>query len=79
MRYYFSYLDVKEPLLYKLIPLLAKQFENVFPELDKQKDFVEKVVKEEEEAFLRTLEKALIKVIMLMIQNHGSTLISKSS
>jgi len=59
VRYYFSYLDVKEPLLYKLIPLLAKQFENVFPELDKQKDFVEKVVHEEEQNFLRTLEKGL--------------------
>ncbi|HEY5406473.1 MAG TPA: alanine--tRNA ligase [Ginsengibacter sp.] len=61
VRYYFSYLDVKEPLLYKLIPLLAKQFENVFPELFKQKDFVEKVVKEEEQNFLRTLERGLKK------------------
>ena len=57
VRYYFSYLDVKQPLLYKLAPLLAKQFENVFPELDKQKDFIGKVVKEEEQNFLRTIEK----------------------
>src|SRR5664279_4956228 len=56
VRYYFSYLDVKEPLIFKLIPLIAKQFENVFPELDKQKDFVGKVVEEEEEGFLKTLE-----------------------
>ena len=62
VRYYFSYLDVKQPLLYKLIPLLAKQFETVFPELDKQKDFIAKVVKEEEEAFLRTLEKGLKRI-----------------
>jgi alanyl-tRNA synthetase len=55
VRYYFSYLDVKQPLLHKLIPLLAKQFENVFPELDKQKDFIVKVIKEEEDTFLRTL------------------------
>jgi len=41
--------------LFPLVSLLAKQFENVFPELDKQKDFVSKVVKEEEESFLRTL------------------------
>ncbi len=59
VRYYFSYLDVKEPMLFKLIPLLAKQFENVFSELWKQKDFVEKVVKEEEESFLRTLDDGL--------------------
>ena len=33
VRYYYSYLDYKEPLLYQLVPLLANQFENVFPEL----------------------------------------------
>ena len=55
VRYYYSYLDYKQPLLFQLVSLLAKQFENVFPELDKQKDFVSKVVKEEEESFLRTL------------------------
>jgi alanyl-tRNA synthetase len=60
VRYYFSYLDVKEPTLFKLIPLLAKQFESVFPELNKQRDFVGKVVHEEEESFLRTLGRGLI-------------------
>ncbi len=55
VRYYYSYLDYKQPLLHQLIPVLAKQFENVFPELNKQVDFVTKVIKEEEEAFLRTL------------------------
>jgi alanyl-tRNA synthetase len=62
VRYYFSYLDVKEPMLFKLIPLLAKQFEKVFPELDKQRDFVQKVVYEEEQNFLRTLDKGLNKI-----------------
>ena len=59
VRYYFSYLDIKEPLLHKLIPIVAEQFKYVFPELDKQKDFVCKVVHEEEESFLRTIEKGL--------------------
>lgn len=66
VRYYYSYLDHKQPLLYKLLPVIAKQFENVFPELNKQLDFVSKVVKEEEDAFLKTLEKGLIKVEMFM-------------
>ena len=60
VRYYFSYLDVKQPLLYKLVPIIAEQFENVFPELDKQKDFVAKVIHEEENNFLRTLDKELL-------------------
>lgn len=61
-RYYYSYLDYKQPLLTQLMPVLAKQFENVFPELHKQIDLVCKVVKEEEEAFLRTLDKGLKKI-----------------
>ena len=59
VRYYYSYLDYNHPLLYQLMPLLADQFENVFPELKEQLDFVSKVVREEEEGFLRTLEKGL--------------------
>ncbi|HEX6224075.1 MAG TPA: alanine--tRNA ligase, partial [Chryseolinea sp.] len=59
VRYYYSYLDHKQPLLHELVPVLAEQFKNVFPELFKQADFVKRVVKEEEEAFLRTLERGL--------------------
>ena len=59
VRYYYSYLDCKQPLLFQLMPVLAKQFENVFPELNKQLDFVTRVVKEEEDAFMRTLDRGL--------------------
>jgi alanyl-tRNA synthetase len=62
VRYYYSYLDYKQPLLHQLMPLLAKQFEHVFPELNSQSEFVSKVVKEEEEGFLRTLEKGLKRI-----------------
>lgn len=61
VRYYFSYLNVKQPLLYKLISLISKQFKDVFPELDSQKDFIEKVVHEEEQNFLKTLDKGIEK------------------
>ncbi|HOY40531.1 MAG TPA: alanine--tRNA ligase, partial [Chitinophagales bacterium] len=54
VRYYFSYLDRKEPLLHLLVPVLAKQFETVFPELQQQVGFVSKVVLEEENGFLKT-------------------------
>lgn len=60
-RYYYSYLDYKQPLLTQLVPVLAKQFEEIFPELQQQTGLVCKVVKEEEEAFLRTLDKGLKK------------------
>ncbi len=62
VRYYYSYLDYKTPLLHQLVPVLSKQFETVFPELISQQDFVAKVIREEEEAFLRTLDKGLKKI-----------------
>jgi alanyl-tRNA synthetase len=58
-RYYYSYLEYKQPLLNQLVPFLAEQFAGVFPELKQQSDFVSRAIKEEEEAFLRTLDKGL--------------------
>ncbi len=59
VRYQYQYLDIKEPFLNKLVPILADQFEGVFEELHKQKDFVQKVILEEEISFLRTLQKGI--------------------
>ena len=59
VRYYYSYLEYKQPLLFQLLPIIAEQFDGVFPELQQQLSFITRVVKEEEEAFLRTLEKGL--------------------
>jgi alanyl-tRNA synthetase len=73
VRYYYSYLDYKQPLLHQLMPVLAKQFENVFPELIKQLDFVSKVVKEEEESFLRTLEKGLKRIDEIITSSSTTT------
>jgi alanyl-tRNA synthetase len=72
VRYYYSYLDYQQPLLFQLVPVLARQFENVFPELYKQEQFVSKVIREEEESFLRTLEKGLKRIddIINSYQKH---------
>jgi alanyl-tRNA synthetase len=79
VRYYFSYLDYKQPLLCQLMPLLAHQFENVFPELQKQIDFVTKVVKEEEEAFLRTLDKGLKRIEEIVRSASGRQIAGKDA
>ncbi len=55
VRYGYSFLDFKEPFLYKIIDKLSAQFEGVFDELPEQKDFVAKVIEQEEISFLRTL------------------------
>lgn len=62
VRYGFSYLDFKEPFLYKVVPILADQLKGVFPELKAQLDYVSKVIHEEEQSFLRTLEKGLKRI-----------------
>jgi alanyl-tRNA synthetase len=55
IRYAYTFLDLKEPFLNQLVPVLAEQFVGVFDELAAQQDFVQKVVLEEEVSFLRTL------------------------
>ena len=55
VRYAYTFLNLKDPFLNKLVPILADQFDGVFLELKKQQDFVQKVVLEEEVSFLRTL------------------------
>ncbi len=62
VRYYYTYLDHKHPLLHRLVPALATQFAGVFPELQHQVELVGKVIKEEEDAFLRTLDKGLKRI-----------------
>ena len=80
VRYYYSYLDYKQPLLHQLMPVLAKQFETVFPELFQQLDFVSKVVKEEEDAFLRTLDKGLRKIEdILELARNGNKMVEGSA
>ena len=59
VRYNYSFLNNKKPYIYSLVPMLAQQFADVFPEVEAQKDFVSKVILEEEKSFLRTLEDGL--------------------
>lgn len=78
VRYYYSYLDYKQPLLNQLVPFLAKQFETVFAELAQQKEFVSKVIKEEEDAFLRTLEKGLKRIDEIIVSSGADRVLKGS-
>lgn len=62
VRYGYTFLGLQEPFLYKLVPVLADQFSDTFPEVKAQLDLIQNVVKEEEAAFLRTLENGLKKM-----------------
>jgi len=55
VRYGYVFLDLKEPFIHELIPVLIRQMGTVFPELVSQKELIANVIREEEAAFLRTL------------------------
>ena len=81
-KYYFSNLNYKKPLLTQLVVIIANQFENIFPEIKKQQDFIERVIKEEEESFLRTLDKGLSRLsefIMEIPDEPGAIISGKNS
>ncbi|MGZ4053416.1 MAG: alanine--tRNA ligase [Bacteroidia bacterium] len=62
IRYGYQSLNLKEPFMYRLVPVLANQMGHAFPELISQKLLIEKVIKEEEIAFFRTLENGLKRI-----------------
>ena len=59
VRYAYTFLNQKDGFLYKLVPTLVAEMGGAFPELEAQQQLITKVIKEEEESFLRTLEKGI--------------------
>jgi len=60
VRYGFTFLNKKEPFIFRLVDILSKKMGQAFPELKAQKQLIENVIKEEETSFLRTLEQGLL-------------------
>ncbi|OAD90931.1 alanine--tRNA ligase [Aequorivita soesokkakensis] len=60
IRYGFTFLDKKEPFIYKLIETLSAQMGDAFPELITEKNLITNVIREEENSFLRTLDQGLV-------------------
>ena len=78
VRYAYTFLNQKEAFLYKLVDKLVEQMGDSYPELKAQKDLIKKVIKEEEESFLRTLDNG-IKLLDTLIEKakaEGKTVLS---
>ena len=75
VRYAYTFLGQKEGFLYKLVPTLVHEMGDAFPELKAQQQLITKVMKEEEDAFLRTLDKgiSLLDKAMEQLKAEGKT------
>lgn len=69
VRYGYTFLDMHEGFMYKLLPVLIEVMGDFYPELIAQKTLIEKVIKEEEESFLRTLETG-IRLLDKQMEQH---------
>ena len=69
VRYGYTFLDMHEGFMYKLLPVLIEVMGDAYPELIAQKTLIERVIKEEEESFLRTLETG-IRLLDKQMEEH---------
>lgn len=67
--YAYRVLHIKEPILYKLVPILNTQMGEFFPEISKQESLISEIIKEEEIGFLRTLDQGLVRLANFMENN----------
>jgi alanyl-tRNA synthetase len=75
VRYAYTFLDQKSAFLYKLVPVLVQEMGEAYPELPAQQELISRVMKEEEDSFLRTLDKGiqLLNGDMDELRAHGKT------
>ena len=76
VRYGYTFLGLNTPFLCRLVPTLVEVMGYAYPELEKQQTLIEKVIKEEEEAFLRTLEKGIKLLDSVMEKSKETKVIS---
>ena len=70
VRYAFTFLDAKEPFIYQLVDILVQNMGEQFEELNSQFELIKKVIQEEENSFLKTLDKGIARFDSLIIENN---------
>ena len=79
VRYGYTFLGQKEAFLYKLVPTLIQEMGEAYPELPAQKELIMKVMKEEEDSFLRTLANGIKMLDELMAKADGKVIAGKEA
>ena len=73
VRYGFTFLETKEPFMFRLVNVLTQSMGEAFPELSEQKQLIENVIKEEEHSFLKTLDQGLVLLDTIIEKTKGKT------
>ncbi|MFT5737314.1 MAG: alanyl-tRNA synthetase [Maribacter sp.] len=74
VRYGFTFLDTKEPFMYRLVNVLTHSMGDAFPELKEQKQLIQNVIKEEEHSFLKTLDQGLVLLDVIISNAKTNTI-----
>ncbi|MGB1269747.1 MAG: alanine--tRNA ligase [Flavobacteriaceae bacterium] len=77
IRYGFTFLNQKEPFIYKLVETLSAQMGDAFPEIKSQEDLAHNVIKEEEQSFLKTLDQGLLLLDTIVATTQGKNVSGK--
>jgi alanyl-tRNA synthetase len=72
IRYGYQSLNLREPFMYRIVPTLANQMGAAFPELISQKILIEKVIRDEEQSFYKTLEVGLKRIDQVCIDTRAA-------
>ena len=81
IRYAYTFLGQKDAFIYKLVPVLVREMGDAYPELPAQQELIARVMKEEEESFLRTLAKgiSMLNASMERLKKEGKTQLDGTS
>nr|WP_315174110.1 alanine--tRNA ligase [uncultured Flavobacterium sp.] len=79
IRYGFTFLNTKEPFIYKLVDTLSAQMSASFPEIRSQKALCSNVIREEESSFLRTLDQGLVLLDAVIANNESKVIDGKKA
>ena len=60
IRFGYTYLNIKDPFIYKLVSKVSKDLQNVYPNIKDENKIIETVIKDEESAFLKTLDQGIV-------------------